>query len=260
MSGDGVRVGVAARLLAGGLAVTTAVAIATFGRIARAARRHSHHHADAVVVFGAEATAGGPSAELRARLDHSIELFGEGRAPVVVCCGGRSGDIDETEVMANHLVAAGVPADRVVRVAGSTTRTSVASIAACNYRSVLMVTSPYHTYRVLAEARRQGIVAHGCPAPTTPEQADSTIRLLRTSTELVASGWYALPKAFTTRIPTGPNTVRHRVPTAVLRQVQRRRQRSVPLPLVGNADRAGRTGEVAVKGRSPAGTASGAQC
>jgi hypothetical protein len=87
---------------------------------------------------------------------------------------------------------------------------------------MVAVTSPYHLHRVMAEARRAGVVCVGCAPPTTPESADPAIRWVRIATEVMASVWYALPAQLTSRIDTGPTTFRHRIPRAVVNQIRRR--------------------------------------
>ena len=210
-------------ILAGLAIAATFGSLTGFLAVTRAARRQSTEQADALVVLGAKAFPDRPSAELRARLEHATNLFRAGRAPVVVCCGGSSEETAEVEVMASYLVEAGVPPQRIVCVDGATTRVSMASVARHAFDSILIVTSPYHVHRALAEARRHGVVAQGCPAPASPEHANPPIRLLRTSTEVAAAAWYALPTSLTARVPTGPTTIRHRIPRALARRTQRRR-------------------------------------
>lgn len=222
-------------LVAGGAAaIGVAVALAFAGGaigyllVDRGSRQHSAATADAVIVLGAEVVGQRPSLELAARLDRAVAVWAAGQAPVVVCCGGMSGGVDERDVMAAYLVDAGVATDAVVVADGATTRRSVESVANAGFASVLVVTSPYHVRRVLAEARRHGLVAAGCPASASPEQADATVRRLRTATEVVALAWYALPVWVTARVPTGPSTVRHRVPQALIGQVRTRRATRSP--------------------------------
>ncbi len=72
--------------------------------------------ADAIVVMGAAQYDGRPSPQLAARLDHVIELWPQGLAPLVVVTGGkRSGDrFTEAQASASYLEARGVPADDIV--------------------------------------------------------------------------------------------------------------------------------------------------
>lgn len=59
--------------------------------------RDDHRPADAIVVLGAAQDDGRPSAILKARLDHAIELFGQGAAPWFVVTGGKAGADRTTE-------------------------------------------------------------------------------------------------------------------------------------------------------------------
>src|ERR1035437_5684058 len=69
------------------------------------------HPADAIVVFGAAEYSGHPSPVLRARLDHALDLFHRGVAPVVITTGGAAGDpsFSEGGVGRDCLLRPGVP-------------------------------------------------------------------------------------------------------------------------------------------------------
>ena len=72
---------------------------------------------DAIVVMGAAQYDGDPSPQLAARLDHVVELWPQGLAPLVVVTGGnRPGDrFTEAQASADYLVERGVPADAILR-------------------------------------------------------------------------------------------------------------------------------------------------
>ena len=63
--------------------------------------------------MGAAQYDGEPSPQLAARLDHVVELWPQGLAPLVVVTGGNQpGDrFTEAEASADYLVERGVPAD-----------------------------------------------------------------------------------------------------------------------------------------------------
>src|SRR5579872_7169746 len=61
-------------------------------RITRAATLQELPHADAIVVFGAAEYSGRPSPVLKARLDHALDLYHRGLAPVVITTGGAALD------------------------------------------------------------------------------------------------------------------------------------------------------------------------
>jgi len=69
------------------------------------------HPADAIVVFGAAEYSGHPSPVLRARLDHALEIFHQGLAPVIITTGGAAADpkFSEGGVGHDYLMHHGVP-------------------------------------------------------------------------------------------------------------------------------------------------------
>jgi len=151
---------------------------------------------DAIVVLGAAVSQLGPSTTLRVRLERGAALFRDGRAPLIICSGGIVGDRSEAGAMRDLLVAAGVPADSVVADdGGSNTRAAMRNLA--RYRNgslkrILLVSSPYHMYRLTREARRRGLVPISCPAePENPHRQD-VIRYLgrQHRREAIAVTWY----------------------------------------------------------------------
>jgi len=169
--------------------------------------------ADALIVFGAAVYEGGPSPELRARLDHAIALWRMGVAPLIMVGGGITGDIDEVESMAEYLVANGVPEQAVAPARpGDNTRLQLRTLARLEDRRYVAVSSPYHALRIRAEARRQGLRVAVSTPPSTPETRDVALYRARFAAELFALVWYALPPRLTARVHTGPGTLRHVAP------------------------------------------------
>jgi len=169
--------------------------------------------ADALVVFGAAVYADGPSAELRARLDHALALWRLGVAPLIVVSGGIDAGRDEVEAMTAYLVGKGVPGDAIAAARpGATTRQSLRTLRGLGDRRYVAVSSPYHALRIRAEARRQGLRVTVSAPPSTPETRDAALYRARFASELFALVWYALPPRLTARVPTGPGTLRHVAP------------------------------------------------
>lgn len=169
--------------------------------------------ADALVVFGAAAFASGPSAELRARLDHALALWRRGAAPLIVVSGGVDEGLDEVTAMTAYLVGRGVPAVAVVPARpGATTRQTLRTLRRLGDRRYVAVSSPYHALRIRAEARRQGLRVAVSAPPSTPETRDAAVYRVRFASELFALVWYALPPHWTSRVATGPGTLRHVLP------------------------------------------------
>jgi len=169
--------------------------------------------ADALVVFGARVHADGPSAELRARLDHALALWRLGVAPLVIVSGGIDAGIDEVEVMTAYLVGEGVPGDALAPARpGATTRETLRTLRGLGDRRYVAVSSPYHALRIRAEARRRGLRLTVSAPASTPETRNRALHRAQYVSELLALVWYALPPQLTARVPTGPGTLRHVAP------------------------------------------------
>jgi uncharacterized SAM-binding protein YcdF (DUF218 family) len=128
---------------------------------------------DAIVVMGAAQYDGRPSPQLAARLDHAVELWPEGLAPLVVVTGGNQpGDrFTEAEASASYLVERGIPADAIVLEGdGATTWESLSNVGTQlgeTIESVLIVTDPYHALRSRLIAEDVGFEAYVSPTPTS---------------------------------------------------------------------------------------------
>jgi uncharacterized SAM-binding protein YcdF (DUF218 family) len=107
--------------------------------------------------------------------------------------------------MAELLRARGVPASAIVRDEdGVTTRAtfdSVVALGAGAWRRIVAVSSPYHVFRIVAEARRHGITALPSPArrTATPQGRGAALRLLawdarQYAREVIAVWAYRLPR------------------------------------------------------------------
>lgn len=115
--------------------------------------------ADAILVLGHRPPlrAGAIEDELRARVEHGVALYREGRAQWIVMAGGEStpGTI-ESDVMAAHAERIGVPAEAILRERASrntieNARFSVALLRARVGRTprLVLVTSDYHSARAV---------------------------------------------------------------------------------------------------------------
>lgn len=214
--------------VAGGLAVAAVAAVLILARAARRAECEASSPIAgaglpaalpqgrvevAIVVLGATAGAHGPSAELRARLDHAAALWLLGAAPLILVSGGTTGAIDEAAVMRDYLISAGIQAEAIGEARpGGTTRETLRALARRGPGPYVLVSSPYHALRLRSEARRQGIVARVSAPASTPETRRPATHRVRFGSELVALVWYALPPAWTARTSTRPGTARHVVP------------------------------------------------
>lgn len=196
--------------MAGGLGLLLAVVLVCAGSVAcafaktwwqieQAGRRLPQNAGQIIVVFGAEAIDGQPSAELEARLRFAASLYRAGLAPVILCSGGHPGAKSEARVMCRALVTLGVPeSDIMIDEEGSSTRRTISAAKAHVHERAgraLLVSSPYHMHRISREANRQGLPAETCPAAMTPVMQHAPSRRRQMLREVVATWWYAAPRS-----------------------------------------------------------------
>ncbi len=154
------------------------VAYTTY-RIWDAAVRDDRTGADAIVVMGAAQYDGRPSPVFAARLDHAIELYRDGVAPLLIVTGGKLADDRTTEAATARAYAIehGVPPDAIIGEDQSrSTLSSIRAVAVlmrdAAIGSAVFVSDPTHMYRVLRLATDAGITATGSPTQTSPIRRD----------------------------------------------------------------------------------------
>ena len=183
------------KLVAGFMVAVVLYLGVTFVQVWMAARRDEARPAQAIVVLGTAQYNGQPSPVLKARLDHAIDLWRRKLAPVIVVTGGRQpGDkFTEATASANYLLARGVPDGDVLReVSGTSSWQSLA--AAANFlrdrdiTRVLLVSDPFHSYRINAMADELGLDGHASPTRTSPIAGTTEARYLLRETAAVAVG------------------------------------------------------------------------
>ena len=145
---------------------------------------------DAIVVLGAAQYNGRPSPVLRARLDHALRLYNEGYAPRIVVTGGVGrGDTTSEAIVGRHYLLARdvVPGDVVVQPQGRSTQASMTAVAdwleAEGLHSVLLVSDPFHMYRLRLEARRTNLEAYTSPTESSPISDNPALELRYLATE-----------------------------------------------------------------------------
>ncbi len=155
----------------------------TLIQVVRAGRPTDPDPAEAIVVLGAAQYDGRPSPQLASRLDHALELYEAGLAPVVMVTGGNQpGDrFTEAEASANYLVDRGVPESAIMREdAGHTSFESLAADAdkllSADLDDVVVVTDPYHSLRSKLIAEEVGLDASVSPTPTSVVTGWSSFR------------------------------------------------------------------------------------
>lgn len=146
----------------------------TFVQVWRASRENHASEADAIVVLGAAQYNGRPSPVLQARLDHALDLYRDGVAPLVVVTGGRrQGDrFTEATTGYNYLRRRGVP-DSAIRkeVQGRSTYESIAATSRFLHdegaNSVVLVSGRAQSERMEGIAAEVGLDAQVSPAGTS---------------------------------------------------------------------------------------------
>jgi len=143
------------RVLATAVVLTALVLAVTAAQIVGTASLEEIHPADAIVVFGAAEYSGRPSPVLRARLDHALDLFHRGLAPVVITTGGAAADptFSEGGVGRDYLLRHGVPERSLIaETQGRDTAESAIRVAvimrANGLNSCVAVSDAYHVFRI----------------------------------------------------------------------------------------------------------------
>jgi vancomycin permeability regulator SanA len=154
------------------LATATVIALAFYGAAATAiALVGFNDHAstaDIIVVPGNTVRADGSVSErLQSRLDVALQLFHEGRAPIIFVSGGmgREGR-DEATAMAAYLVAQGVAASAIAQdpLGADTAATAVNAakyLRANRLQSAIVATQYFHVARTTLALERSGISVTG---------------------------------------------------------------------------------------------------
>lgn len=187
------RIAVRVLLVLVGLAVLYVVV--TFVQVWSASRQDHAQHSDAIVVLGAAQYNGQPSPVLQARLDHAFDLWSRGFAPIIVVTGGgQEGDLTtEAKSGYDYLRARGVPDEALrLEVDGTNTWESLAASARIlrneGLDEVLLVSDPYHSYRLVGIAHELGLDAHVSPTDTSPLAGADEFRALVRETAAVSLG------------------------------------------------------------------------
>ena len=131
--------------------------------------------AQVIVVLGAAQYAGKPSPVLRARLDHALELWDRHLASLLILTGGTgAGDTtSEAAVGRNYARKHGVPDSAIlVENEGRTTSESMRAVAGMlevrGLQTALLVSDPFHMWRLRILARRFGFTPYTSPTQTSP--------------------------------------------------------------------------------------------
>jgi len=138
------------------------------------ARNDQAAPSDAIAVLGAAEYDGKPSPVFHARLDHALELYQRGIAPLVITLGGPGGDqYTEGGVGQEYLMARGVPEEAIIAETESrNTEDSarrIAVIARANgIRRLVIVSDGTHMFRIHEICLADGLDVLTSPRPRVP--------------------------------------------------------------------------------------------
>ena len=179
------------RLVTAALVLSLLVAGWASYRIWDVGNHDDRPRADAIVVLGAAQYNGRPSAILKSRLEHAIDLYDAGVAPYLIVTGGKAdGDITTEAASARAFaIARGVPATAILSEdRGRTTLESVRGTATILHdrglQTAVFVSDRTHMLRVLRIAQDEGITGFGSPTATSPSDSTFDDRLRATVHEL----------------------------------------------------------------------------
>jgi len=134
---------------------------------------------DAIGVLGAAEYDGKPSPVYRARLDHALELYHRGIAPLIVTLGGNGGDaFSEGAVGREYLEGQGVPEEAIIAETESrNTEESARRIAviarANNLRRLVIVSDATHMFRIHEICAAEGLNVLTSPRPRVAVEGGS---------------------------------------------------------------------------------------
>lgn len=179
MRGRSVRRGIVLLLLAAATIYTVALLLVLI--VSQQDQRRPVH---AIVVLGAAQYNGRPSPVFRARLDHALGLYREELAPRIIVTGGigRGDTTSEATAGRQYLVSRGVPPGAVVAQAhGRSTEASMTAVAGWlarrRLRRVILVSDPFHMFRLRLEARRTALEAYTSPTESSPISDNPVLEL-----------------------------------------------------------------------------------
>lgn len=149
--------------------------------------------ADVILVLGASVWADErPSPILLSRIQAGVALYQQGYAPRIIVSGGL-GKLPPSEAEAMRRVAVGMgvpPEDILMEDQSHSTldniRNSAQIMAAHGWRSVLVVTDPYHEFRACRIAADAGLEAYPAPVADSPGWTIPALRAFYTIREAFA--------------------------------------------------------------------------
>jgi uncharacterized SAM-binding protein YcdF (DUF218 family) len=152
---------------------------------------------DAIGVLGAAEYDGRPSPVFRARLDHALELYHHGIAPLIITLGGAGGDdYSEGSVGREYLMSKGVPEQDIIAETESRNTEEqarrIAVIARANgLRRLVIVSDGTHLFRIHAICAADGLDVLTSPRPR-PLVEDRKLQAERIGHEILSYTFWRL--------------------------------------------------------------------
>jgi len=173
----------------------------TFVQVWLASRRDEARHSQAIVVLGAAQYNGKPSDIYAARLEKAKQLYDAGVARTIVTAGGKKAEDNFTEARAGQLwlTRRGVPASATLAVGeGSDTLRSLRAVAqqveARGWRTAVLVSDPWHSFRARTMAGDLGLDAWTAPTHSGPIVQERVTQVRYIVRETGALLYYRLTK------------------------------------------------------------------
>ena len=153
--------------------------LVSLGGVLVFANRDTAAPSDAIVILGAAHYAGRPSPVLKSRLDHGYALWKSGLSKRLILTGGqRRGDVtSEAEAGRTYLRKLGVP-DTVMLLEreGRNTEESIRAVSllmrSSGLKSAILVSDPFHMFRLRIVAWHYDLTARSSPTQTSPISAN----------------------------------------------------------------------------------------
>lgn len=173
------------------LACAVAISFVLYFVIAAVSYRSSWSHeakgsADVIIVMGAAQYDGVPSNLLEMRLQQGLDLWKDGRAPLIALTGGKQAGDRFTEAATGRrwLTDRGVPANVIVSEdVGRSTWQSLSQLAPVlqerSVESAIVVSSYWHVQRADLILRQLGYDASTSPVPQNTESLSWTTKALK---------------------------------------------------------------------------------
>ena len=178
----------------------------------------------AILVFGAGVNDSKPSKELQSRLDVALRLWEQDKDSKVFLSGGVTLQVNEPQIMLTYLESKGIP-EMNLRILNSSfnTRETITSFKKIAEKlpsgDIVAISSPYHSLRIMLEAKKQKLDFLIVSDRYSPEQSHKHILRIRSITEVFAITFYLLPHGLTRNIPTNQYSLRHKIPRKLIELV-----------------------------------------